>query len=619
MYSYDNKKDKLLDIEIETLKNTVMKKIFSFLCISLMATAVVSAQERFVSETAQNRKALLEEYTGIHCGYCPDGHARANALLEKYPDDLFIMNIHAGGYATPAAGEVDLRTPYGEALASNSGLSGYPAGSVSRHIFSGNVTATDRGAWATNVPKILAMPSYVNIAAKGTLDWKTRELTVKVQLYYTGSAEVASNFVHVAITQDNIVGTQSNYGNYNPSQILPGGKYVHHHAFRDFLTGQWGEEVSSVAEGDFVEKTYTKVLPEIIGNVDLELIDLHVLAFVTETRNEVVNACNVQVEHLNGPDYYVKLGDLSQVLDNSCDMDVRMSVKLENKIAAEPITSLTFRYETPDGEGEFTYEPEEPMVAGLNYTLTTAPIAISSRNKEKNIALQVVKINGKEYENGNVVEASAVKTMGISATSDIVINIWQDKYGTDITWQLKEIESATVLASGGPYPDLSGTSNTKQQTANATLADGCYVFAIYDKNKDGINTSYGAGHLSVDDAEGKVVFEHDGKYKDSLRFLVKFDPDFVSNQKENEVFQAVLLPNPASEYSVLKVDMPAVKKVHVRLMAVNGSCVLDLGKSTLNAGLQEIMLPVKNLSEGMYFVTVQGDGVNLTRKLLVIR
>lgn len=596
-----------------------MKKMISILCLSLMAAVAVSAQERFVSETAQNRKALLEEYTGIHCGYCPDGHRIAAGLAEQYPDDLFLINIHAGGYASPSSGEVDLRTSYGDNLVSNAGVDGFPSGSVNRHVFSGKVTALNRGAWAGNIPKILAMPSYVNIAAKGTLDWETRQLTVTVQLYYTESATVNSNFLHVAITQDNIVGTQSGASS-NPAQVLPGGKYVHHHALRDLMTGQWGEEITTVNKGDFVEKTYTATLPDSIRNVGLELVDLQVLAFVTETRNEVMNACEAMIEHKGGPDYFVGLSGLTQKDDEVCDQSVSMSVRFANNIAVKPLSSLTFHYEVLEStsEGEIEYTPETPMTAGQKYILDLPAIMLPKSNKEQVVRIKLLKVNDVDYD-GDEVEATVLKRLATSPTEDIAVNIWQDKYGMDITWDIISLADGDTLISGGPYPDLSGTQVTKLQTTNVKLADGCYAFYIYDFNKDGINTSYGAGHIAFNDANGNAFYEHDGKYKASLRVLLHHDPNFVSNRKETEIIEAVLLPNPASEYSLLKVDMPSAKDVRVRLMAVNGSCVLDMGKIRLDAGLQEIMLPVKTLNEGLYFVTVQGDGFNLTRKLVILR
>ncbi|MDE5574138.1 MAG: Omp28-related outer membrane protein [Bacteroidales bacterium] len=594
-----------------------MKKIVSFLAAAaMMGFGIASAQTRFVSEEPQSRKALLEEYTGIHCGFCPDGHARANALLEQYPDDLFIMNIHAGSYADPNPGEVDLRTEYGEALVSNAGVGGFPAGSVSRHIFSGKNTATDRGSWATNVPKILAMASPVNIAAKGTLDWENRTLSVTVQVYYTANSAAATNYIHVAVTQDNIVGTQAG-ASYNPAQVLPGGKYIHHHAFRDFLTGQWGDAVTTTTQGSFVEKTYTKTLPETIKNVNLNLIDLHFIAFVTESHNEVLNACKVEMEHKNSPNHYIKLSNMKQALDNTCDNNIRFSYRLETAIASEPITSIVFNYETPSGTQEFEYKPEEALTANKTYSLETAPIAVTQRGVNQNVSMKIAKINGKDYsfETNNLVEADGIKLLALTPTHDINVNIWQDKYGSDITWQLQEI-GGSVLASGGPYPDLSGNT-TVQRTSKATLADGCYSFTIYDKNKDGINTTYGAGHLSMTDANNQEFMTHDGKYKDSLRYLVRFSP--VSNEKEQQAYHTVLAPNPANEYSMLSFELPAAQTVRVRVLANNGACVLDLGNKNLAAGKQNILMPVNQLTEGLYVIQLSGEKLNLTQKLMIVR
>ncbi len=61
------------------------------------------------------------------------------------------------------------------------------------------------------------------------------------------------------------------------------------------------------------------------------------------------------------------------------------------------------------------------------------------------------------------------------------------------------------------------------------------------------------------------------------------------------------------------------RKVRIRVIQGNGACALDLGEMNLNAGEQTIILPIEKLAEGMYFVQIQGEKLNLTRKLAVIR
>ncbi len=133
-----------------------MKKIL--LSVFVLGTFLSNAQT-FVSTTPENKNVILEEFTGISCGYCPDGHAIGQALHDANPNDVFLINIHTGSYATPQGPGTDFNTSFGSAIASQSGLSGYPAGTVNRHQFSmtqGGGTAMSRGDWGSAASLILA-------------------------------------------------------------------------------------------------------------------------------------------------------------------------------------------------------------------------------------------------------------------------------------------------------------------------------------------------------------------------------------------------------------------------------------------------------------------------------
>ena len=80
----------------------------------------------------------------------------------------------------------------------------------------------------------------------------------------------------------------------------------------------------------------------------------------------------------------------------------------------------------------------------------------------------------------------------------ISVSLTTDLYGSETTWQVKDISSNTVLASGGPYSDLSN-SVTQIQNIPDIIVDGtgCYVFIINDSYGDGICCSYGNGSYSV--------------------------------------------------------------------------------------------------------------------------
>ena len=103
-----------------------MKKLFT-LFITLFCVQFLFAQN-FVSTTPENKNVILEEFTGIHCGYCPDGHLMAQNFHDANPGDVVLINLHTGSYANPSPGEPDFRTPLGPAIDGQASVSGYPAG-----------------------------------------------------------------------------------------------------------------------------------------------------------------------------------------------------------------------------------------------------------------------------------------------------------------------------------------------------------------------------------------------------------------------------------------------------------------------------------------------------------
>ena len=122
----------------------------------------------------QNKNVILEEFTGIYCGFCPDGHVIGQGLHDANPNDVFLINIHTGGYSNPnGPSDPDFNCLYGAAIGSASGLAGYPAGTVNRATFNGiapqgspGTTALSRGDWAAASAKAI---DEKNTPSKGSL------------------------------------------------------------------------------------------------------------------------------------------------------------------------------------------------------------------------------------------------------------------------------------------------------------------------------------------------------------------------------------------------------------------------------------------------------------------
>lgn len=261
-------------------------------------------QAEFLAPTTpQNRVGVLEDFTGVRCGYCPDGHVKAKAVADANPGKFIIMAVHAGPYATPASGWANFTTAFGSALVAQASVSGYPAGTINRMLCSElgvtpqkpNGYAMSRSFWATAANKVFTMASPVNVGAKATYDPATRLLTVKVDLYYT-SEESAQNNLNVALLQDHLFSAQSG-GGANSSN------YEQNHVLRHFLTGQWGEVITeSKTTGSKVSKTFTYTVPEdyngtaVTGGGAVVIDNLKVVAFVAQGQTNILNAVEVDVK-----------------------------------------------------------------------------------------------------------------------------------------------------------------------------------------------------------------------------------------------------------------------------------------------------------------------------------
>ena len=418
-------------------------------CIAGSSFLTVSGQDitdTLVSMDSKYRRVLLEEYTGMHCPNCPAGHKEANTIHSYYPEDCFLLNIHAGNLAMPAGGEVNLRSAYGDALATQAGVTGIPSASISRHLFPGqaSMAIVDRDSWLENVEELLGMETYVNIGAEASIDWQSRELEVRVQLYYTGDSPEAENHIHVALLQNNVEGTQDG-SEANPDQVLANGNYLHQHVLRDLLTGIEGDAVSTTVAGSLVQRTYSMVLPETLNQLDLDIMQLQVLAFVTESEYEVMDVCEAPVAFANGPEYVFEMSDFAQLAQNSCDNLVRLAFALKNRNPeGKVVESVTFQFMTPKGlETEYVCAVDA-WEAGI-FRVETDEVSIDKTGEEDTLFAQVTAVNGQALSlTQEPVAVMVMKDYVTVSNLEVVLDVWQDRWGTETSWVFED-EAGNVL------------------------------------------------------------------------------------------------------------------------------------------------------------------------------
>ena len=158
----------------------------------------------------------------------------------------------------------------------------------------------------------------------------TRVLSVDVEVYYTGNQTVSSNKLNIAVLQENVPGPQSGGTTYNPSAILPDGRYNHKHMLRHLMTGQYGVPITNISQGSLYSNNFTWNVPNKLSGYNLspeiDLTNLTIVAFISEGNQEILsgteatNCCTTNQFDANLTSVN------AQDIENSNNIEVRLEI-----------------------------------------------------------------------------------------------------------------------------------------------------------------------------------------------------------------------------------------------------------------------------------------------------
>jgi hypothetical protein len=562
-----------------------MKKSLLILVAAVLTTMFASAQitDTIVSLTPSNRNVVLEEYTGINCTWCPAGHLVANQIKEANPDRVCLINIHQGGYAANT-----YTTQFGDALANQTNLEGYPSGTVNRHVFTGSATALGRGSWASAANTILGMSSPVNIAADGTLDWATRTLNIRVQLYYTASQNVSSNALNIAITQDNVLGSQVGKEK-NPDQVV-GNQYNHMHMLRHLITGQWGETINTISAGTLVEKTYEYVIPEQLGSpnpIDAALEDLQFIAFVCEGHQEILTGIEIPIQNINMPAIGGRVVSVKAGDNLTCNNQGNVYFDFKN-LGSSTVNSLTYSYTVNGVTQTGTWTGTIASMATASIDIPTFEINLNSNNT---IAAEVTAINGEAVTTSP--RTLTLKKNVYEGGGRMTFKLVTDRYASETTFKIFDPNNNVIL-SGGPWNDLSSNTTTTHTFDFLPSFTGCFRIEVYDAYGDGINAGYGSGYFQLLAEDGSQIFKDNGKFGSQATYMVDilYPAGIEEVSAENSIY-----PNPATDHITIN-STDNVQRVEIYNM--QGQLVKAETGAVNN-------ISVKDLANGMYTLKLTTD------------
>ena len=578
-----------------------MKKVVLFFA-TLLAGGALMAQT-IVSTEASNRNVIIEEYTGVNCGYCPDGHRIANQICDANEGHAWAINIHQGGYAARYT------TQWGDALAAQTGLTGYPSGTVNRHKFSGSVTALSRGSWEQAASMIRNMASPVNVAARGTIDARSRKLTLYVEAYYTGDQTVTSNFLNVAMLQNNVMGPQSGATNFYPEMVV-NGQYRHMHMLRDLITGQWGEEITTIGNSTLVTRTYNYTIPFIIGDVPItNLADLDFVVFITESHQEILTGNKVEISLVNEG---VPCFSACDILHSSeCSFDYQPVITLSNP-TDNTVTDWVIEYNGVTNTYAKTIAP------GQTDTIKFPAMSMPSVPTENGYVTDSARFRLKGHTNmpegatpepetyeSDIIPLLLYNEYMLKVDNTIDLDLALDRYASETTVELIDMATCQRVWNVGPFTDLASTGPARHHHYTLSpAASGMYIFRVKDSYGDGMQYATTAPGYTI--LEGSTqLYHNNGVFGTESHVMVYFTNAGSGTFGIDDVISTVdfnVYPNPV--FDRLNIECAAAMR-EVNVIDMTGRTVITSASADIN---------VSGLAAGVYMVRVATDnGVGMQK------
>lgn len=620
------------------------KQLLSVLGASSVLTAFAQLP---VSTAPQNKKAVLEEFTGIYCGYCPDGHRIATDIYNADPNNVILVNIHAGSFANVNVGEPDLKTTEGTAINNMTGtntggtsvpmgITGYPAGNVNRHVWaSGAQTsggmALNRNVWTADATSIKTQTAYCNVALQGTIDVTTRMLTVRAEVYYTASSPSSTNRLNIMLLEDDVTGPQHNYGaatfgpgyynyaNYNADQ-----SYNHNHVLRKAITGATGEAINVTTAGTTYTTEATYSIPLTYGATGktnpCALGNLKLVAYVTETDIEVINGAHGPISMINFA-HSNDIGTTNLNSENSvCSVpELNPTLKFTN-YGSTPVTSAVLSYAV-NGGTPMTYNWSGNVNAQTSSQTIDLPTIsfVPATTGANTLVVNVTSVNGNTDD--NAANNASTRQIGLPpVANDISMTMifTQDRYGSEDSWAIYDEITGDSLAYDGPFTDLNATG-TAAHTQAFTIAEGtCYKLVVRDAYGDGVNGGYGAGGYVLKSGSTTLI-SSTGQYGTGETKLFK-STTYTGVQSVKATMRNVrVYPNPTNGVANLSIELLQNENISVSVMNSIGQEVYSVKSKSMDAGVNTMSLNTENWATGVYFVKVSSSKGSLNQKLTVTK
>lgn len=206
--------------------------------------------------------------------------------------------------------------------------------------------------------------------------------------------------------------------------------------------------------------------------------------------------------------------------DLVCTSNIAAVVEIKNHGAA-PLTTVDIVFSF-DGGAPQTYEWTGNLA--FNATeLVELPATLLAQGPH---TLDVATANPNSLP--DEIPANDADGSSFDASGEAVsIHIFQDRWGSETTWEIYDALEIAAIASGGPYNDLAatGTLQTVEQACLPVTFGNCFTLRIYDAFGDGMCCLYGEGRWEVRTPGGALLLRDNFHGSGTLTGSAIYDGD----------------------------------------------------------------------------------------------
>jgi hypothetical protein len=197
--------------------------------------------------TPDPKVVVVEEFTGVRCVPCVDGHIKIEELLTKYgKENLAVVSIHSGGFAIPKPGhsKEDYFTQKGEEIRVWHAVGQYPSSVIDRKIFAGQTgLRLSKSLWDPSIAEQLLVTPKVNVKVTPSIVSPAvgiEHLVARVEVQFL---ETITDPVRITVMVK-----ESHIIDYQATLAGDDDDYLHEHVLRGIMTPSNGTTITAGSE-----------------------------------------------------------------------------------------------------------------------------------------------------------------------------------------------------------------------------------------------------------------------------------------------------------------------------------------------------------------------------------